>query len=95
MHNLNDQKPVAWLYKSEDPFDSSQWLITYDKPNRREVKPLYLHPAPITEDDGAKYRLVRKLLSTNMFNYYLLEGKSEENIDEWVDEVLAAARSGE
>ena len=37
-------EPVAWLYKSEDPFDAGQWLVSYDKINRREIKPLYLHP---------------------------------------------------
>lgn len=56
---------------------------------------LFTHPAPIPEDDGAKYRLVRKLLNEFKFDYYLLEGRSEAEIDEWVNEALAAARSRE
>ena len=83
-------EPVAWLYKSEDSFDAGQWLVSYDKINRREIKPLYLHPPAPSIPAG--YQLVSIELLTKADDY--LNGPTAwttENEDE-LKAMLAAAR---
>lgn len=48
-HSAGAQEPVAWMYQSEDPLDGGEWLLSDTKPNRRNVRPLYTHPQPITD----------------------------------------------
>lgn len=43
--------------------------------------------------DGERYRLVRAQLSRCEFNYFLLEGEPESDLDEYCDDELARGRA--
>lgn len=59
-HSAEVQEPVAWMYQSEDPLDGGEWLLSDTKPNRRNVRPLYTHPQPIT--DAARDELIASVI---------------------------------
>lgn len=66
---LGKAEPVAWMYRSEDPFDAGDWLLTDTKPDRREVVALYTHPAPAVPEEQwiteLRYELMKSKMTHN------------------------------
>jgi hypothetical protein len=42
----SERAPDAYMYQSEDPFDGGDWTLTFNKPNRKNVRPLYYTAPP-------------------------------------------------
>lgn len=91
LEKLSSAEPVVYIQPNHLDLAKHQVFLCRAAPCQLhdDFVPLYEHPpapsAVEAERDAARYRLVRKLLSENMFDYYLLEGAPIKDIDEWLD----------